>query len=241
MKKIGLLALAIVMALGALGVGYAAWTDSIAINGTVNTGNVDINADYFSGTDIYKDTDTDATVVYFWLKDAGGTEVWHSGYIPTNNVLVASAKAEPVGAAADDTVQITFTDAFPSDALCADMIIHCNGSVPVKVDADISTTDPILLWLYENGFVTFKAKWVAITPEPFSYDPMGDVIDLPVQMHYCEYIKVWMYLDLPQADDPLLNGSPYTQDSFMNLTGLTFTAHIYAIQWNEYSSEWWLP
>lgn len=40
MKKIGLLVLALVMALGALGVGYAAWTSSVSVNATVATGNV---------------------------------------------------------------------------------------------------------------------------------------------------------------------------------------------------------
>jgi hypothetical protein len=39
MKKFGILCLALVIALGALGVGYAAWTDIIYINGTVSTGN----------------------------------------------------------------------------------------------------------------------------------------------------------------------------------------------------------
>ena len=79
MKKIGLLALAIVLALGALGIGYAAWTDTITINGTVNTGTVDINAIYFSGTDIYKNTANDTMVTVFWVKNASGTVVWHRG------------------------------------------------------------------------------------------------------------------------------------------------------------------
>lgn len=42
MKKIGLLVLALVLALGTIGVGYAKWTDTVTINGTVNTGNVKI-------------------------------------------------------------------------------------------------------------------------------------------------------------------------------------------------------
>lgn len=40
MKKIGFLALALVLALGALGVGYAMWSDTVLISGTVNTGNL---------------------------------------------------------------------------------------------------------------------------------------------------------------------------------------------------------
>jgi hypothetical protein len=38
MKRIGLLAIAVVLALGTLGVGYAHWTDTITVEGTVCTG-----------------------------------------------------------------------------------------------------------------------------------------------------------------------------------------------------------
>jgi len=40
MKKIGLICLALVMALGGLGVGYAMWSDTLTITGNVNTGEV---------------------------------------------------------------------------------------------------------------------------------------------------------------------------------------------------------
>ena len=40
MKKIGLLCLAIVLALGSLGFAFAAWTDMVYVRGTVNTGEV---------------------------------------------------------------------------------------------------------------------------------------------------------------------------------------------------------
>jgi hypothetical protein len=42
MKKIGFLILALVIALGALGVGYAKWTDSITVNGSVNSGSINL-------------------------------------------------------------------------------------------------------------------------------------------------------------------------------------------------------
>ena len=43
MKKIGLLCLALVLALGTLGVGYAMWFEDLYIEGTVNTGELDAN------------------------------------------------------------------------------------------------------------------------------------------------------------------------------------------------------
>lgn len=42
MKKIGLLCLALVLALGSLGVGYAMWSDTLTIKGNVNTGEVHV-------------------------------------------------------------------------------------------------------------------------------------------------------------------------------------------------------
>jgi len=42
MKKVGILALTLVLALGALGIGYARWSDTVTVTGTVNTGNVKI-------------------------------------------------------------------------------------------------------------------------------------------------------------------------------------------------------
>jgi len=54
MKKIGLIAIAIVLALGALGIGYAAWTDVITITGSVNTGSVNLDITGVSSTFDYK-------------------------------------------------------------------------------------------------------------------------------------------------------------------------------------------
>jgi hypothetical protein len=42
MKKIGLLCLALVLALGSLGVGYAMWFEDLYIDGTVDTGTLDV-------------------------------------------------------------------------------------------------------------------------------------------------------------------------------------------------------
>lgn len=41
-RKVGLIVLAVVVALGALGVGYAAWSQTLTINGNVSTGTYDV-------------------------------------------------------------------------------------------------------------------------------------------------------------------------------------------------------
>jgi hypothetical protein len=63
-------------------------------------------------------------------------------------------------------------------------------------------------------------------------------INGPVQMEPCDYVKIWVFLDLPQAEE--LEGTGFTQEDFMDKEW-SFTANIYAIQWNEYEPGWWLP
>jgi hypothetical protein len=251
-KKIGLLALALVLALGALGVGYAMWTDTITIHGTVETGSVDINVEYYSGTDIYKDLSSDNLTTYHWLTDAAGNLKWSSGtpYDPNNadHFLVASAATsstldlnnEPV----DDEIDITFTNAFPSDALWADFIVHYVGSVPAHVTADIAvddeTADAMLVWLWDNGYIHIWGCMVDID-DYYDEGAQEQVWDLsftgpvtePLQMHNCDYVKVWLEIDLPQDDElAQIEGCNFTQEDFMSKTW-HFTAHIYATQWNE--------
>jgi hypothetical protein len=214
MRKIGLLSLALVLALGALGVGYAHWTDTITIQGTVNTGSVNINVEYYSGTDIYKDLDTDGMVTVYWVKDANGVVVWSTGTPPTHGLLVAWAAAAP--GPADDTVVITYNNTFPTTSLVADIIVHYVGTVPAMVTANITSADQWLIDLWNGGYAGAYGAIVNMTD---GFDFIAPIVELPIQMHYCEYAKVWLWLDLPQ------------DDTLMNRTG-NFTATITATQWN---------
>lgn len=234
MKKILLICMALVIALGALGVGYAAWTDTINITGTVNTGSVDIDAVYFSSSYIYKDLDNDGIATVFYVYDANGVLKWQSGTVPANPWLVAYGYAEP--GATDDTVTVYFGNAFPYPGLVADFIVHYDGSVPAIVTADFDTPiDPMLAWLWDNGYVHVYGATVDITDDPenklwdFEY---LQPIEGPIQMHYCDYAKIWVFVDLPQADDAVMIQAGYTQADFMSKTWY-FYAHITAIQWNE--------
>ena len=82
MKKIGLLCLALVLALGTLGVGYAMWSDTITITGTVNTGSVDLDIMKCSNTWVWKlipvePGDPDIAIVHDW-------DSTYPGAIPAN-------------------------------------------------------------------------------------------------------------------------------------------------------------
>jgi len=218
MKKIGLLSLALVLALGTLGIAYAAWTDTITIEGTVNTGTLNIDPVAFSSTYIYKDTDSDEIATYFEVKNALGQVVYFEGTIPEHKVLVASAVSEPDG---EDAVSFNYSNLFPCQTLVCDVLLHYDGSVPAKVN-DISwefTGDQGGDWITPllSGDVVGYAR---------IYDEENEeltdiVVEEGYQLHECDYVLVWLEFHLPQ-DDTLMNRSA------------TGTATIEVIQWNEY-------
>ena len=231
MKKFGLICLAVIMALGALGVGYAAWTDEILIDGTVETGSVDINPVYFSGMYILKDLISGDLIEQHYVIDKDGNLLWASELPPgVSPVAISVCFADP---SVEDGVTVSFYYAFPYEYHVADVIIHCDGSVPVIVSADVVTADPMLEWLWNNGYIFYEAAWVDVTPDPWSCTVIGKIkCGDVVQMHYCDYIKIWFYLTLPQHDDQVMLDAGYTQEDFMN-KNWSFTATIDAIQWNE--------
>jgi predicted ribosomally synthesized peptide with SipW-like signal peptide len=62
MKKVGMIVLALVIALGALGAGYAYWTQDLHINGSVATGNMSVIFTGGSGTVVEPATSALTTV-----------------------------------------------------------------------------------------------------------------------------------------------------------------------------------
>ena len=219
MKKIGLLSLALVLALGALGVGYAAWTDTITIEGTVNTGSVDINAIKFSGTEVWKNLDTDEAVVIYYIWDADGNVIHQSADQPGNGILVAYAHAEP--GTADDTVVFEFDNLFPSINFVADVFLHYEGTVPAKVnliDWEVTSGQDWINPLIDNGDIMGLARiW-----NPETHEILEDeVVEEGYQLHYCDWVWLALIIHLPQDND------------LMNQSG-TATATIEVVQWNEY-------
>jgi len=217
--KFGLIFLALALCLSITGAGFAAWTDTLTIEGTVNTGSVDLNVEYYSGTDIYKDLDTEQMVTVCWLNDPAGMEGWRLGDPPAHGILVASAKAEP--GQADDTVVISFDNAFPvplENFYQANIIVHYTGSVPAMVDAEITSGDQWLIDLWNAGNADVLGVWMDGTQVPPV--PIGSIEEFPIQMHHCDYALAILRLHLPQ------------DETLMNLSG-SFTAVITATQWNE--------
>jgi len=224
MKKIGLLSLALVLALGALGVGYAAWTDQITIEGTVNTGSVEISVEALSGTEVYKVPEHDIVVRYYGTDTTGG-HIWESVTQPAVGELIASATtsySEPDG---DKTITVTFDNLFPSIDFMADVLLHYTGSVPAIVDIELTSAEPgegvdPEAW----AKLVNSAEFVAVRWDAKNHESIGEPLTEPIQLHNCDYVKIFLVVHLDQDPD------------LMNLNG-SFTAEITAIQWNEYGLE----
>lgn len=237
MKKIGLLIIAVVLATGGLGVGYAMWSDTITINGTVNTGNVDLVVKEYSSTYVWKLEDHGLLVTTDDDPPADAIDWNDTGEVTP----VAYAKAEQDGDD-KDAIKVTIDNAFPVEVpagsgnyvpIKADFLLHYEGSIPVRVqvaelkaEPDLS---PFLKIRYYNGVE--EGGQIIRGAEIKEAAIMGD------QWHYCKYVWVDIYFDgelLQNADWEGRNAQG--QMGGMSLDA-EITGKIMVVQWNEYVDE----
>lgn len=143
MKKIGLICLALVMSLGVFGVAYASWNDTITINGSVETGTLDLSVDGFSGTWVYKIVSTGACVIQDHEEDP----------IPAGWIYVASAVAEQ-GPGGTHDVLVTFDNLFPCIDFVADFTVHYHGTIPANLKVS-----PLTVTGIPPAWVTMTGTW----------------------------------------------------------------------------------
>jgi predicted ribosomally synthesized peptide with SipW-like signal peptide len=134
MKKLGLLMLVLILALGALGIGYAKWSDTVTITGNVATGNVAVGILDISGG-IFSDEGVDPRVI-----PGDGGEVFV--FVDEFDKDVATATSQDVG----DPVCVmsnrqfvtalheTFDQVYPFYApVAAALLVNC-GTLPIKIE-----------------------------------------------------------------------------------------------------------
>ncbi len=221
MKKIGILALALVMALGSLGIGYAAWTDTLTIDGTINTGTVDLEIYELSDTLVYKDLDTDGVVISHLHKNVGAPppvpgglnwDQWRDNPPPENELLVASA-ISTLGTGENEVI-FTWDNLFPSIDFTCDLVWHYNGSIPVKAMIDWGL-DAESDWLLP--YLTITQTVI----DSQDAERIGDCVWEGYQLHYSDVVKLEVTIHLEQLPE-LMNQEA---SGHLNIT---------VIQWNEY-------
>jgi predicted ribosomally synthesized peptide with SipW-like signal peptide len=220
--KLGAIFLISVVALAGIGVGYAAWTDILTIDGTIDTGSVGWYFFDDSGTYVWKIWDPLYTGP--WSPEYG-TEIYVTddpNWNPTQfgavdgfeRVAYAEAVIDPND---DHSATVTYDNLFPCIPFKADLWIEYTGSVPGKINGIIwNDNEP---WPYdadEDAIDDCTVLTIEINDVPI------DPALLPgYQLHEDDVIYVEMTIHLEQDPD------------LMDLHG-DFDVSVEVVQWNLY-------
>jgi len=221
MKKLGIICIALVLALGSLGVGYAAWTDTIAVSGTVTTGSVAWEfttcslLDEFEPADPggdYPTTTPDYTTNDGFVPNAEGLDYWK---LDKNVGWGEQLRVDSDGDGDYDTLEVTLNNVYPSYFNTLAFYVRNIGTVPLKIDH-----------VNINGTKVFSHNTLV------KLDLDGDTVDdfeiwwgdsFGVQIEPGERgpeISFWMHVLQPCPQNML--------------DELHFTIQIVGVQWNEY-------
>jgi hypothetical protein len=206
MKKLGLLIIALVLALGTLGVGYARWSDNISIRGTVESGEVcfsirDLSWEEVGGCPdknwgdwVYDGFSTSCPFGYHF-EDIGPAP---EGKCPATVSFTPHYDAD----GNVDSLQVTVDNAYPY--FLGDISFYvCNcGTIPIVIQAPIIQQDPFLLIEY------------------------GDNIGRQIHTGQCVEISFLVGVTQHANNDP-------AQDMIEMNSSYSFTISIEAVQWNE--------
>lgn len=245
--KIGALFLVSVMALAGISAGYAAWTDTVTVQGTVNTASVDLQVVDYSGTDAWKVWGTcpgvpdDELIVWEGTLDDRITDEYDfldmlPGINPdldNNGELIAWAWAVP--GEGDYDIDVSYQNLFPCVDFVADAVFHYGqeDSIPAKINDisyEITEGSEWIMPLIDQGDIWAEAylveeiegEWVPIDETGSPCLPEDAVpVDEGYQLHYCDHFKVDLHIHIPQ------------DDAYESVNG-AFTASIEVVQWNEY-------
>lgn len=152
MKKIALLCLALVLALGALGVGYSMWDKTLTINGTVNTG--EVNACFTTAVS----NDPGTTIDPGKDKHVGSTEVFCNDPGEEGNPFHACQQ----------NILVVVTNGYPCYESTVNFTVDNIGTIPVKVQSmTITNPNPEIT-------VTWTGPAIGTQIEPGQHAP-GDI------------------------------------------------------------------
>jgi len=218
MKRLGILFLVLVIALGGIGAAFAAWTDTVTISGTVNTGTVDIVIEATSGTEVYKDLRDDSMVACYYREDHGvKTYNLELGPLPPPGGLLVAWADGNITSTIGDTMSFEFQNIFPTEnfTFFVDALFQYVGSVPAKINSitisDVVNPDV----LDELDIQTVALRW-----DPKEQEPLSETVDIGTQLHQGDWVWVVLGIRVPQ-ENALMGKSA------------SGTITIELIQWNE--------
>jgi hypothetical protein len=220
MKKIGLLCLALVLALGTLGIAYAAWIDTITIEGQVTTGSLCWK---FASCTLLDDVVFGGKPTNYGgdYPTAVPDRTCNPGFVPGPNDMDFWPLDKNVGwgeqliSADGKTLYVTLNNVYPCYFNAMSFYVRNCGTVPLKVDHIVingqiytSGVPYVQFDFNDDGFADFEIQWG---------NNWGEQIDPGARSPEFSF---WMHV---------LQPCPQSQ-----LNTLTFNITLVAVQWNEY-------
>jgi len=193
MRKIGILCLVVVLALGAMGVGYATWSQTLTITETVNTGEFCIEYGMQTPT-VGDDVEPPGGVVFPTNDpDENATRDFTRVYFPTpgKNVAWGTAVYTDYDASGEcpQGLMVTLHDVYPWYYNHVDFWTHNCGTIPANLNKILVLDAPggnllqeitydgqiVTLDLDGNGTMDFQMIWG---------DNIGDQFDPCIQKNF---------------------------------------------------------
>jgi len=223
MKKIGLLAMTLVLALGALGIGYAKWSDTVTITGTVATGSVvvgirdvsDNGADNDPGPTPFH---ADPRVVphdpgeLFYFVNAFDKDVAYTNSINGDRKCICN-DAQYYASVHED-----FHNVYPFYAVNQDLrLVNC-GTVPIKIDSWLITN------IKGNAAILDCIQWQWTINGIFQFGTLADLVAAldHYQLEPCQELQIFF--------------APIFLECTPQGANLSFDIVVTGAQWNEVDS-----
>jgi len=175
-KKIGIISLALVLALGALGVAYAPWTDEVEITQVVHTGSLEVGV-----------------FGHAWLegdeKDVAELKVTHGDF-----------KFSKYEGELDffESVTVSVGNLYPSVWVNENFYIGVGGTVPVHLYPEIEFFGD-----WDLLYACMEIEWSIFLPDGTMRSGFGipDFVEIltGMQVHPCETIVIWLDKHLEQC------------------------------------------
>jgi hypothetical protein len=221
--------MSLIVALGAIGVGYAMWSDEITIDGEVYTGSVGIDIIDTSNTIVWKDGSqpNEINVMHYWESEGQPQApdpnypspiAWaDADYSGGSAAYYPGAEGVPPG---DDEIYLWYENLFPCINFEADFLLKYTGTIPGKIKVTELAIDNAML----DGY-----KCVTAYESNEFGERIGDALNLEgYQIHENEYVIVVISIHIPQTvEDPNLGA----MDQFGVISG-----KLEVQQWNEYEA-----
>jgi len=212
MKKIGLLCLALVLALGTLGVGYAMWSDEVTIEGTVDTGTLRLGIWHA----VVERIEQGGGVTQ--EKDVATVDLSFEGPILKKEFVGFGEKW------AYEKLKVALNNTYPDLLVDIAVYLASVGSIPVHISAiNISDTGGDLTWEWESPPTSSPSFGHFYHTDDPTKEPVINVaiwgLVICQQFHWCEGDKFDLIIHVKQ---------PAEQDHEYN-----FEVKVIGEQWAE--------